>query len=274
MYRFLLSISLTLSPLPLLAVSETDQHTYQFDYTGVSAPSLTVDNIWGDVLISTHDKPWIDVSVKEKRSANTDLLLQKSKNLIFLTVNEEANGAELIVDGIVRNWNRRNPCRSCEVEYQFEIKVPALTKLDVSTVNDGEVIVRNVQGSIDASNVNGGVRIDNASVCGHFNTVNGPIHVSYAEIPTGECHYETINGDIEVSYPKQTNADISFNLGHGEISSEIEVAPLAIKARIKTTEEKGRKHYQIHKPSGVRIGRGGQRHHFESMNGDLLIKSR
>ncbi len=265
----LLASSLILSTAH--AVSEQEQLTYQFDFDSATVPNVVVDNIWGDVRISTHQENTVLVSIESTRLAPDERRFEESRSKIYLDITETAEGVSLVVEGVRNNWRSKNRCRGCELELQFDLIVPARANVDASTVNDGDVEVLGVTGRVDTSNINGNVAVSNAVRCGNFETINGDIDVDFAQSPDGECRYETINGDITVRFPEDADADLSLDFNHGSIRSEIDVTPVAIPAKFETDESDGTQRYRYRQTTGVRLGRGGTEHQFKSMNGDLRI---
>jgi DUF4097 and DUF4098 domain-containing protein YvlB len=143
----------------------------------------------------------------------------------------------------------------------------------VSTVNGGEVAVRDVTGTLQARNVNGGIVITNAKDLLVAHTVNGKVDVSYAAAPTRAATYHTINGNITVAYPANTSADLYFKSMHGEMYTDFPKADV-LPARVTTNqnaEGNGTK-YKLRKDTAVRIGKGGTDFRFETINGNVTIK--
>jgi hypothetical protein len=257
---------------PLLAVSETQtwQQEYEFD-RGVT-PRLVVENVWGDVNVSTHRGNTFKVSVRETRHARNDETLALSRDLLYLDVQQSNDALELIVDGINRRNNGWRDCRGCRLELQFDIQVPETADLDVSTVNDGEVFVAGVRGQVNASNVNGDVTVEGLHHCGDFKTINGEIEVGFEHPPEGQCRFKTINGDIITRLPERSGADLSLDIGHGKIRSEFNLTALAMPAQVEKSQSRhGGTHYRISKATGLRLGSGGASFKFESLNGDIEI---
>ncbi len=257
----------------LLAVSETEtwQREYKFE-RGVT-PRLVVDNIWGDVKVTTHRGKTFKVSVRETRTAYNQEELERSYELLFLDIQQSADQLELVVDGFNRRNNRWRACRGCRLELQFDIQVPASADLNVSTVNDGEIFVAGVLGQVDASNINGDVTVVGLRQCGNFKTINGEIEVGFARTPEGECRFKTINGDITTRLPADAGVNLSLDVGHGSIRSEFELTALPLPVAVKKSPSpQGGTHYRITRATGLRLGPGGVNFKFESLNGDIEIK--
>ena len=256
------------------ASAVTDQKTWSDTYpvTG-PAPKLVIENIWGNVRVRTGTTREIVVTVDEKRSAPTQELFELSKRMIYLEVEADAAGVSMVVGKppeVLRD--RRERCRGCRVDYQFEVTVPPGTQIDVSTVTDGSIDVAGAGGSVSASNVNGPVAANNLQDCEQIESINGEVEVSFARAPSRDCSIKTINGDITLTVPGGAGLDASLSMMQGKVVSEFDLEPLALPAKVQQSKQDGHFVYRIEQASGVRLGSGGPTFSIESLNGDLRIR--
>jgi hypothetical protein len=252
----------------------TDQKTWSDTYpvTG-PAPKLLIENIWGNVRVRTGTAREIVVTVDEKRSAPTQELFELSKQLIYLEVEADAAGVAMVVGKPTEALrDRRERCRGCRVDYQFEVTVPPGTQIDVSTVTDGSIDVAGAGGPVSASNVNGPVAARDLLDCAQIESINGEVEVSFARAPSRDCSIKTINGDITLTVPGGTGLDAALSMMDGKVVSEFDLEPLALPAKVAQSKEDGRFVYRIEQASGVRLGNGGPTFNIESLNGDLRIR--
>ncbi|MGZ5515225.1 MAG: hypothetical protein ACXW2O_09135, partial [Candidatus Aminicenantales bacterium] len=145
-----------------------------------------------------------------------------------------------------------------------------------STVLDGDVEVRGVEGTFDVRNVNGQVRLVDAAGSGDAQTVNGGVTVLFRRNPDGPCLFKTINGDVEVDFPDLPSADFRVKTMHGEVYSDFNVTslPKAAPIREERPEKGGKFVYRSDGFYGVRAGKGGPEIKLETLNGDILIAKR
>jgi hypothetical protein len=269
---------LALGALALLAsgtanASVSDQKTWSETYpVTATVPKLLIDNIWGNVRVRSGSTREIVVTVSEKRSAPTQELLDLSKETIYLDVQADAAGVSLIVAKPERQMGRRDRCRNCRVEYQFEVTVPAGTDVDVSTVTDGGIDVAGTRGPVNASNVNGPVAARDLQDCAQIESVNGAVEVSFARSPSRDCSIKTINGDITLTVPGSAGLDAALSMMQGKVVSEFDLEPLALPAKVEQRNEDGRFVYHIAQAAGIRLGKGGPTFTIESLNGDLALR--
>ncbi len=251
------------------AASETQQWAREFPVGSEAA--LQVRNVWGTINVSGYDGDNIVVEVTEVRRARSDRDLERSKENIYLEVEQDGDLVALEVTG-PNGRNRSWHCRGCELDIDYTIRVPRSSELYLSTVNDGEIIVEGVEGPINARHVNGPIRIDNAHGCEELSSINGRVDVSFATSPNSDCEIHTINGDMVVRLPESSDLDLAFNLNNGRVRSSLDVSPNQRSPQVEREEDGGRTRYKIRQSTGVRIGNGGALVSFESMNGNVHIK--
>ena len=71
--------------------------------------------------------------------------------------------------------NTGNPNKAVDLD----LKIPLDVKLNVGTVNDGEIVVDNVSGELEVNNVNDKITLTNISGSVVANTVNGDVTVTF-----------------------------------------------------------------------------------------------
>jgi hypothetical protein len=251
----------------------TDHRTWSDTYPVTAAvPKLLIDNIWGNVRVRTGSAREIVVTIDEKRSAPTQELFELSKETIFLDVQADAAGVSLVVGKPERMTGRRDRCRNCRVDYQFEVTVPPGTEVDVSTVTDGSIDVAGTGGPVRASNVNGPVAAKDLRDCAEIESVNGAVDVSFMRAPSHDCSIKTINGDITLTVPGGAGLDAALSMLQGNVLSEFDLEPLTLPAKVEQTQQDGSFVYRIEQAAGIRLGKGGPTFSIESLNGDLHIR--
>ncbi|MGZ3872785.1 MAG: hypothetical protein ACXVJD_07695 [Mucilaginibacter sp.] len=175
-----------------------------------------------------------------------------------------------------RRWNSRDDGQR-RIEYrvrlEYNVKVPNQVSLYATTVNDGDIAVKNVYGSLKINNVNGGIEIVNAKGTTSAHTVNGPVTVNYLSNPPEASSYYSVNGELNVTYPPNLSADVEFKSMNGQFYTDFPDAEV-LPSRINKTESKSGNGtiYKLSKASDVRFGSGGKTFKFETLNGNIYIK--
>lgn len=159
-----------------------------------------------------------------------------------------------------------------EFLYNFTAQIPQNAKVIASTVNNGDIDIKNVKGDLKANNVNGSIRLNNVGESVSAITVNGKINVDFDSHPVRDCEFKTINGDVNVLCDKDLSADVSYKSMNGEFYTNYELVSVAAE-NVKEQKKRGlTTYYKLgHKPQ-FRIGNGKVKMSFETLNGDMIIK--
>lgn len=255
------------------ATTVTEQIVWQETYAVDTAePRLVIDNIWGGVQVRTGAVGQISISAVELRSAPDQDRFDRSRETLLVNIDADAYGASIRVGDPNQQRRRIDNCQGCRLDVQFEAVVPPGTIVDVGTVMDGRVDVRDVTGIVTASNVNGPVDVDGIQECESIGSVNGKVNVGFSRSPVRNCNIETVNGDITLDVPAGTGMDVTLDLFNGEVVSELMAGPLDLAATVEQTTENGHRQYRIQKLTGLRIGSGGPIYSISSINGDVRIQ--
>ncbi len=182
-----------------------------------STPVLEIRNIWGDVRVRAGKEGEISVTINERRSAPNQDLYERSLEILKLDIQASDNGVSMYVGERDRHWHRKDPCRRCRVDYQFDVQVPVNADIDVSTVNDGRVEVTGVSGLVSADNINGPISISAMRNCDEVSNVNGAVNLGFASAPGRDCRIETINGDITIEVPDGSGLNVAMDLFNGYV---------------------------------------------------------
>lgn len=268
-----------------LALGQEEKETINRDISfrnGGSNPVLQVDNINGSVQVEAYEGNTVQLQVEKTLKGNTPDDLAQAKQEIKLGIAQAGDSILVYIDGPMlyqrgpTGWRRYNENNNWNKDYHytfnFKIKVPARTHLFVSTINQGDVRVQNTQGVVQASNVNGPVYLAGIAGPTKAHTVNGPIEVTYQQNPPQSCTYKTINGDIEVAYPPTLSADLRFKTKNGEAYTDFDATEQLPSAVAKTENASNGNSYRYESTPGVRIGKGGPQHTFDTFNGDITVK--
>ena len=271
-----------LSALSLNLLGQKHQETIkkELSFSSISKNNtLIIDNVYGFIQVEMHTGNNIILEVNEQLSARTQSELTKAKNDLQLKTKQLGDTIEIYIEGLCDcNCDRRkghygwNNCnRDIDYTYDFKVKVPATINLFLSTVNDGDIRIQNVKGTLKAKNVNGGIFILGAKGATSVHTINGDVEVKYESIPAGNSSYYTLNGDLEVFLPKDLNADMNFKSFNGEFFTDFETRE-RLPARVVTSNRRSGTFYKIEDITSVRVGNGGLLLDFETFNGDIFIK--
>ncbi len=257
---------------------EYKQHiSKQFTLQKPAAGSVfALYNVFGDVKVEGYNGNQVMIEIDETIMANKAEDLEEAKKSFKPGFDQKADS---IIAYTAEPYDSRpnigsnNARRNYTIKLDYTVKVPNNINIKVSTVNSGEVIVKDVYSTLNASNVNGPVTIVNAKGITNAHTVNGNITASYLAIPPDASGYKTVNGKVEVSYPSSLSADMQLRSMNGQFYTDF---PNAEKLPTEITKTESRKDnaivYRLNKSTKIRVGNGGKLFKFETLNGNIYIK--
>ena len=156
------------------------------------------------------------------------------------------------------------------------VQVPMNTSLKLSVVDDGDILVENVDGEIEVNNVDGDVKLIRVSGTVVAHTVDGDLTVSMSRINPGKAmSFSSLDGDIDVTFPADLKASVKMHSKNGEMYSDFDIQPGAASHApvVKDERAKGGK-FSVHMEKGVTgsINGGGQEIQFKTFDGDIYIR--
>ena len=242
---------------------------------------LVVDNLYGPIKVEAYSGREVVLEAKRIVYARDEARAAKAEAEVRLDITAEGNTVEAYVDGPFRETEAERRGRGIHrrgdpgylVYYGFTLKVPARTNLVLTTVIDGDIDVRGVEGVFDVRNVTNPVRLVDTAGSGEAQSVAGSVTVAFRRHPDGPCSFKSVSGDVEVGFPGQASADFRFKTMTGEVYSDFEVTrlPKAAPIRSDRSDEDGGYVYRSDGFNGVRAGKGGPEIKLETLSGDILI---
>ncbi len=225
------------------------------------AGGITVTGYNGkDVIIRA------DVATKkisEKRDVKESQGLRRiSGTSMNLVIEEEDNVVKIKSSSLHRKIN-------------LEIKVPFKSSLYLSCHHNGNIVVDQVTGEIEAKNYHGS--IDLSDISGHVmaNTHHGDIKVGFNKItPNKPMSFTTYHGNIDITFPASIKASLKMKSERGDIYTDFD-----IKTRVKSTKTEkknveGKYVVRLDKSIHGDINGGGPEMFFENYHGNIYIKKR
>jgi hypothetical protein len=156
------------------------------------------------------------------------------------------------------------------------ILVPRHSSLQLKCMNDGELVVENVDGEIDADNLNGAITLKNVAGSVIAHSLNGAVTATLSRVDDAKpMSFSTMNGAIDVTLPATIHANVAMKTDNGEILSDFDVK---LDGKTRTTSgENGRQpdgtyHLRLDKTLHGTINGGGPEYQFRSFNGQIFIR--
>ncbi len=224
----------------------------------------------GSITVTGYDETEVIVEARSRTrrlfhrdEADTGGMIRITLNTTGLSVEEEDNVMEIET----QSWKR---------SVDIDIRVPFKTSLKLSTVNSGDITVKNVSGEIDVNNVNGKVTLESVSGSVIAHALNKDLVVTLNQVsPDKFMSFSSLNGDIDVTLPASLKANVKLESDNGDIFSDFE---LQINQKPRQVVEENRQgesgKYRVRIDSAIEgtIGGGGQEIMFKSFQGDIYIR--
>src|SRR6185437_2691207 len=250
------------------AVQLPDQVTSKTVEAGAT-PLVSVDNLTGPITVTADGGSQIRFTATETIYADSQQAASDAQRDVHLDVTPASDRLTLYVDGPFRcgddghtsakcgdhwGWHWDNP--GYEVQFAFELHVPAGTRLDLRTVNGGDIKAAGTRGDFAVRNVNGGIDLEQMAGSGQATSVNGPVTASFTSNPRTDCLFRTVNGKLSLYFPAGLGADLSYRTVNGSVFSDFAVAAEAGAAPVSESRN-GMRVIRSSRESRGRIGAGG-----------------
>jgi DUF4097 and DUF4098 domain-containing protein YvlB len=104
------------------------------------------------------------------------------------------------------------------------IQIPFETSLQLRCTNCPEIRADNIKGDVDASTVNGAIRLYGISGSVLANTTNDNIVVVFDQIdPVKPNSFSSLNGNIDCTFPKDLKATVRMRTENGKIHTDFDI---------------------------------------------------
>jgi hypothetical protein len=268
--------------------SETIKEEHQFPSQS-SENLLVVYNVYGDIKVEGYSGNSVKMEAvktiygKKGRSLSNRALEIGKKEVNLKTVTKDdiiyvyldTPFSHFNIETGRFRHNEANVQRKYSYTLDITIKVPNNSSLMLSAVNNGDIVVKNVEAnSIEANNINGGITLDNISGKIDVNALNRSIDVSFSKNPTEDSYFNSLNGNITVLVKDNLNANVSFKGLNGSVYTNLETQQSStsnLKMIKKSGRNKGMK-YKLNRATEFMIGKGGVKLDFDLLNGNVTIK--
>jgi hypothetical protein len=245
-----------------------------FSMPAAAHKSLEVDNVFGSIEVVGGASDQVELVVEKTIRAESKDALELARKEVTLDITQQEGALKLYVNGPFRC--HCDDCRGSRdregyiVKMDFQLRVPRDIDTKVKTVNEGRVLVRNVNGNFIARNVNGDIEMDHVAGSGTAHTVNGPVKISFRENPRESSGFQSVNGNIELFFVHGLSADFRFKTFNGGVYSDFPVTALPAHA-LQEDHRDGKTIFRADRFTGARINSGGPEIKIENLNGDIRI---
>ncbi|MEO1627369.1 MAG: hypothetical protein AAFV25_19615 [Bacteroidota bacterium] len=267
------------------AQNKSENIQKQFELGPNSAnKTLVIANINGHIKVEGHASSSVQMNIQSQYEDSpkdgqkmVELHFRETADslIAYFTVNCQSNSNGNSGPGIWKYYGMNGKhCKAFDdFQFDFAIKVPQNINLWMATINEGDISVKNVAGTIEVENINGSISLQQIAGQTKARTINGNLDIRYADNPESDSRYYSLNGDINAYYQKGLAATLSFKSFNGEFFTDVsDVSSLPSQVE-KSESNKGKTTYKINEKSLFSL-RNGQSPHldFETFNGNVYLR--
>jgi hypothetical protein len=179
-----------------------------------------------------------------------------------LVVEEENNQVTIGMGGMPR-------------EVTLRIQVPRQTSVEASTVNDGEIRVEGLDGTLELSNTNGGITARDVAGSVVAHTTNGDVKVNMTRVDgKAALAFATFNGDVDVTLPAGTRGNLRMRSDNGEIYTDFDVQLSSSAPKVEQKRGGGKYRLEVEQDVSGTMNGGGPDIQLRTFNGDIYLRRR
>ena len=220
-------------------------------------------------------------SITVKGTARKDVLVKYSSKDEKSDKSNEKDGLKRISGGtmdleVSENTNNvKVQSGSWSTKMDLVIEVPTGFDVKVSSYNDGDIIINNIEGEVEITTYNGEITAENISGSVVATTYNGEIKVTFDKVKEGvPMSYSTYNGDIDITFPASLKASFKMKTEQGEILSGFDMKIVESGPVQKKDTKSGTYKVVIDEWVKGEVNGGGPEISMRNYNGDVIIRKK
>jgi len=158
----------------------------------------------------------------------------------------------------------------------LEIEVPSGFDLDISTYNDGDLLVTGIQGEMELNNYNGEITALNISGSAVATTFNGGIKITFDKVSENKpMSFTTFNGDVDLTFPSTIKASFKMKTEQGDIFTDFDMA-VKSSGPVQKKDNKAGGVYRVTIDEWKRgdVNGGGPEISMKNYNGNLKVRKK
>jgi DUF4097 and DUF4098 domain-containing protein YvlB len=232
---------------------------------------MEIGQINGGITVTGYDGQEVLVEAKTKmqkisegrKDEKVEGMIRIPVNSSSLTVEEHNNRIEINT----QSWKRAT---------DVSVKIPKRASLNLSCINDGDILVENIIGDLEVSNMNGSVTLLNISGSVVAHALNEDLKVTLSSIdPAKPMSFSSMNGDIDVTFPQSMKCNVKVKNDQGDVYSDFEITKVEKpRSVIEENKREGEGKYRVRIESAFygAINGGGPEFSFSNFTGDIYIR--
>ena len=252
-------------------------------FAGAGPHTLDLRDINGSITVEAYDGNDVELTVNKSVRADSDDDMRAADRDVTVNTSENADVVQVIVNQKNQGvCGEESPHRygswfdspSYEVRFDFTVRVPADTRLQLCNINGGGVTVKGTRSDFSLRNVNGHITMTDVAGSGEAITVNGPVKASFVATPSKPSRFRTINGDVVVTLPDGAAADLRLKSFSGGLYTDFDVQTMPVETLHTVEKRDGMSVYRSNDFTSVRAGNGGPELTLDTLNGDVRVLRR
>jgi hypothetical protein len=209
---------------------------------------VSIVNMQGGVLVEGWDRSEVEATVAMQSKAPTDQL------------NDVQIAVEAIHGGV--SFHTLYPAGlDTPIRVDYRLRVPRQGRLDDVSTLQGDIVVRDVEGSMQARNLHGDIAATNVSGSVLAHALTGNIMVSLRSLLDAKLPVQlgTINGNVDLQLPPQANANLELSTVAGNIAGDY---PFQVSSTPGDTARR------------AQVGAGGTKIELRTVRGNIRVSQR
>lgn len=152
-------------------------------------------------------------------------------------------------------------------------RVPRQADLDLSTVQDGEIIVDGIRGDMRLQNTQGPITAKNVVGNVIAESVNDTVDISISELSDQNvASLSSIAGDLKLGLSQNAGVQLHIDSAHGEIFSDFDVDVRPTRPVVERRDDRGGVEVRVESVIVANINGGGPIIKLKTLNGDIHVR--
>ncbi len=209
---------------------------------------VSVVNVHGSILVQGWDRAEVEATVAMRAEGAT----------------EQLDDVQVAVEARRGGVTFHTLCPSgldTPVSVSYRLRVPRQVWLDELSTLAGDIVVQDVEGSLEAHNLHGDIQGVNVAGSVVAHALTGNIYVSLSTLPDRHVPFQlaTINGNVDLVMPAQANANLELSTVAGHIVGNY---PFQVSAVPGDSTRR------------AQVGAGGVRVELRTVRGNIRVRQR
>ena len=249
-------------------------------------PTLNVNLLWGGVTIRGTNRKDVFIEAQTAERRNRGVYIDGAGVRIGIGRGRGQGRGDADTSGLRRltqpggfnveeNANQITlSSGSFDRGVDFIIEMPSRANLKLSTVNQGPIVVENVDGNIEVQNLNESITLTNVGGSVIANAQNGRLKVVMTRVAADTpMAFTTLNGPVDVTLPSTVKANLKMRSDNGEIFTDfdLQVRPNATPSSSVRGPD-GRFRVDVNQSIQGALNGGGPEFELRSFNGTIYLR--